>query len=441
MQAKASKHDGSAYRIALLLLFAIALPSSITLPFESPKITPARGVILILFFPALATFVKGLAAGTRRRIASDVFVLLTCAWMFGAAVVTNDFAVAMVSANLIIMEFLGGYLIARAYFGSRDALGGFVSAFEKMMLFAVGVAVLDHVLGYNFVADSLSSAAFKGQRAMGEYRQGLLRAASTFDHPILYGILCALAVVVFWYGETVARRRALYASLAAFGCLLSMSSAALLACALGIGVIAYDRIMRSNRSRWALFWGAILVPMGLLFIFKDDPISTLIRYLTIDPQTGFFRLLIWEYAGAEVLGSPWVGIGFRDWVRMPGMGGSVDSLWLLQSMVFGIPSAVLLGLAFLTSIRSLRRSPRVLAPDPFIQRIRTGLTIVIMLTILMAFTVHFWGAMWTFLGVLTALRANVEEIWTRQRPDLPGAGQSSLPSRLLATPVAPVNAR
>ena len=40
------------------------------------------------------------------------------------------------------------------------------------------------------------------------------------------------------------------------------------------------------------------------------------------PQTAFYRLLIRQYAGAEVMNSPLFGIGLRDWARMPGMVGS-----------------------------------------------------------------------------------------------------------------------
>jgi hypothetical protein len=246
-----------------------------------------------------------------------------------------------------------------------------------------------------------------------EYRNGLLRATSTFDHSILYGTVCAFASVILFYGIEGPRRMT-YLMLCVFGCVLGMSSAPLLSAVFAMAIMAYDRVLGSYPWRWRLLLGSIAAAVLLLCLIKSDPVATLVRNFTFDAQTGFYRLLIWRYAGAEVMNSPWVGIGFRDWERVAGMNGSVDALWLVFSLYAGIPMAVLYGLLVLTSMR--RSGPRVndARLDSYLVRLGRGLSIVLSLMIFTGFTVHFWGSVLTLLGALIGLKTTIEEMHARQ---------------------------
>jgi hypothetical protein len=152
----------------------------------------------------------------------------------------------------------------------------------------------------------------------------------------------------------------------------------------------------------------------MLFLIRNDPIQTLIRHLTIDTQTGFYRLMIWNYAGAEAMNSPWFGIGKGEWRRVPGMSGSVDTIWLVLALAYGLAVPILFGLAMLTSFK--RSGPAIPERylDPYLTRMRRGLTITISLVIFIGFTVHFWGVMFTLLGVLAGLRTTLEEMRARE---------------------------
>jgi hypothetical protein len=184
----------------------------------------------------------------------------------------------------------------------------------------------------------------------------------------------------------------------------------LIALVLALGVMAYDWLMGSYPDRWRLLLVAIGSAILLLVLVEDQPIRFLVRNFTLDPATGYWRLLIWDYAGAQVINSPWVGVGLGDWAPSSGFGGSVDSLWLVLALVYGIPTSVLVAA---TLVASMWRSGRTVPErylDPYLTRIRSGLSIVLCLAIVVGFTVHLWAVMWTFLGALMGLRTTLEEM-------------------------------
>jgi hypothetical protein len=229
------------------------------------------------------------------------------------------------------------------------------------------------------------------------------------EHPILFGSFCALASAPLFFGSKTSRGAILRLALCGFGCVLAVSSAPILALVITVGTIFYDRLLRSFAGRWKLLKLAFLAAVTFLCVFSNSPIEALLRRFTLDPQTAFFRLLIWQYGGAEVLNHPWFGIGLRDWARIPGMSGSVDAIWLVQAMAFGIPAAVLLGLTLILATRKAR-APRGQVFNPYLDRVSMSLTITVVSAIFIGFTVHFWGAMLTFLGLMVGLKTTMEEM-------------------------------
>ena len=267
----------------------------------------------------------------------------------------------------------------------------------------IGIALVDQWHGGHWFRNSVAQV-FGQVQLPAAFRGGFLRAQASFDHPILYGTFCAFAGVLFFYGETKLWRGLLWLAICGFGCFLAQSSAPLLAYMLGALLIAYDRVLVAYPWRWKALLTTIGTLVIALMIASEDPMSFLIRHLTFDPQTGFYRLNIWEWGGAEVLNSPLVGIGYRDWIRPSWMGSaSVDSMWLGLAMNYGIPMSCLTAGAVFASMRR----PAGNVPMNHRTRVGRGLSVVLSLAIFVCFTVAFWGVMWTFLAALTALRTNL----------------------------------
>jgi hypothetical protein len=371
-----------------------------------------RAVLVMLFVPAVVSFVRSMGVKRGRLRASDLIAILFVCWTLVALSITAGFAKASVSGTLICLEAIGGYVIVRAFFTERDDIKFLIRCLGKAITAIILIAIIDYIVGRNFVS-GLFSAAVGAPPPTSEYRNGLLRATSTLDHSILYATVCAFAGVILYYG-TEGTWRAKYMVMCVFGCLLGMSSAALLSAAFAVAIMIYDRLFQAYPWRWRVLLASIASAVLLLCLVKSDPVATLVRNFTLDAQTGFYRLLIWRYAGAEVMNSPWVGIGFRDWQRIPGMNGSVDALWLVFSLNAGIPMAVLYGLLILTSLR--RKGPRLrdALHDPYLVRVGRGLSIVLSLVIITGFTVHFWGSVLTLLGVFVGLKTTVEEMRARE---------------------------
>src|SRR6478609_8218976 len=52
-------------KVAFVFMLAFITPSVITLPFQSPRISALRGLLLLMFLPALVKFFRGLGRGER----------------------------------------------------------------------------------------------------------------------------------------------------------------------------------------------------------------------------------------------------------------------------------------------------------------------------------------------------------------------------------------
>ena len=70
----------------------------------------------------------------------------------------------------------------------------------------------------------------------------------------------------------------------------------------------------------------IAIAISVVFLTTVNPLGWIFNHFTLDPSTGYFRLMIWDAAGADVMQSPIFGIGTTDdWFRPTWMSSSVDS--------------------------------------------------------------------------------------------------------------------
>jgi O-antigen ligase len=172
---------------------------------------------------------------------------------------------------------------------------------------------------------------------------------------------------------------------------LSLSSAALLAAGLQIGIILWGRI---TGKAWRTL--AILAVVGYVAIdlaSNRTPITILISHLTFSQQNSWARILIWEYGIAEVWRHPIFGIGLNEWQRGWGVPLSVDNFWLLTAMRYGIPAFILLALGIVYNILKIIGSDI----DGDRARYRLGYVIASIATIMTLCTVHIWGGASVFI--------------------------------------------
>lgn len=407
--------------LASLLVASIFIPEAMGLILFDFRFTITR-VVLVLCLPSVIFFFGELiASGRYRFIWSDAMFALTALWMIIALSHIDGLNSALKGdgGGATALEFAGSYFLIRATVRNALQAQSLVRLFCLLAsiagLFGIFDVVFDthilrqglaQVLGYQFyVLDHVSDPFM-------DYRLGMLRAQGPMEHPILYGIMMCYALLL---GRQLRGwRRNLCWIGCGIGLFLSLSSGPWEAFIIGVGLVVYCKVMRVP-ARWTLLSVVLCLMISFIFMVMSNPFGWIFSHFMLDAQTGYFRLLIWQAAGADVLQSPIFGIGATNgWFRPEWLTDTVNSLWLRDAMLFGIPGSIMVGLSMIGAC-----IPAVRVTTANFMRVRdqdvvlaTTLEIIIAITIFLGFTVFYWGSVWVAVGALSGLRASLGQFAT-----------------------------
>ena len=388
-----------------LILFTLFLPVELSLFIAGLRVTLTRLIFLAL---APAVFVRlgsQIAAGRYRFVMSDLFVFLAALWMFIGTAATSGSADALEHSGPVALEFLIAYLSTRLLLPESAAALRFTSLLCLMIFFVVLDALLDTVTGKYFTHEFLGSLTGMHYVVYNEdsYRLGLLRAAGTIEHPIGFGftsavgLLLAAAVRIRWRGLCIV--------VCGLGVVISISSAPHQSAFMGLALLAYSRLFPDLRRKWLLLSIAPTVLATSLFLSTPTPFGHLFEYFTIDSTTAYYRLYIWNVVGPAILQNPFFAVLDTSYDYE----GSVDSLWLVLSLAYGMPCAILVALSMIGCGSLPTNGPSILLSVEE-ARLGTILGIILFLVIFMSFTVDFWGEVWIMIGLLIGMRARLGEL-------------------------------
>lgn len=393
---------------AVLILSGVILPSELQISIaDGARFTPGRVAAVILFIPALITLFQN----GRRLIYCDVLAFATGIWMIVAAFCAVG-AKALPTSGGEALDFLGGYLAARAFCFGRPALDTFIRVLKVVTIIAVIFGVADSLSGRLIVHDTIGTLVNASDWAHAGMRNGVVRAASTFDHEILFGVFCALSSSVFLYWEQSALKRALIVGACFFGCLLSLSSAAVMAFLIVCGAYTYDQLMRRFSWRWNVLWLLCGLLVSVFVMVAQKPLGWLISHLTFDPQTGYFRMMIWDAGLSYIAQAPLFGYGY-ELFHNNFLDGTVDSIWLLQMLRLGVPMFVLFFMTNLAAVFPNRREIEIGRYDRYLDNMRRAFTLLLLVFMFAGLTVHFWNYMWMFWGLCLGVRGSLRELSKR----------------------------
>jgi O-antigen ligase len=390
--------------VTWLLLTGIFTPAAITIYLGGAKFTPGRIVMSLLLFTALPELLQK----RRHLVAADFFALAASVWMIGAILQTDPESLSSTAA--IVLEFAGGYIIARAYFVGRPALEALLQALKIIAIVVIGLALLEHLTGRIVVYNSIA-ALWGLPTLVHEYRYGMPRAFSTFPHPILYGTFCVIGGAIFLYCGRTLMNRLFYGGLCFFGCVLAVSSAPLISFMVVLAIYSYDQLLQRYSWRWrALATGACAL-LAVVFLVANKPISWIIANLTLDPSTGYFRVATWDSAFYYIGLSPWLGYGFQAYAGREDFfaNASVDSVWLVMALRFGVPLIIFMILLNVTAFYPFRARARMRAGDQRTNEMRTAFTLALFIFMFTGLTVHYWNNLWIIWGVCVGIRAGFQE--------------------------------
>ena len=389
-----------------IILIGICMPT-IQFVLAGAKFTPGRIAVFLLLVPGLVLLVQE----RRRLIAADLFACATSIWIL-IATAHNAEAGGLNSAFAEALEFFGAYLVGRAYVFGPPALQTFIRALKAIAVVVLMGAIVDILSGRNLVREETANlfpiALYINNAAD---RLGIVRPASTFDGPIQLGVFFTVVLPIFLYSARNRVNLMLFGGIAFIGCLSTLSSGPLLTSVFVIACFLYDMLMRRYSWRWKALVLFIALPFFGMFMVSKTPFARLIDYLTIDPSSGYYRIQSWRMATSSIAASPLVGYGFGGYgdINDYFSRASVDSVWLVCSLRFGLPMVFFLFLTILCAFYQFGRNPRTRVTDPYLGQITTGFTSAILAMALAGLTVHFWNSIWILWGLCIGIRASLKE--------------------------------
>lgn len=370
---------------ALVTLFLATVITPIFLNVGGLTLTLSRILLLVLCVPLFMRLVSGRAG---RLLVADYFFMLYAFWIM-VSLTYNHGISRFALSGITIVEHFGAYLLGRTLIRNVADYRHYMKVFFITMLILFPAAVVELNTNINLWTKFFGlvfDVAHKGQSAYG--RMGLERVQSGFEHPIHFGMYCALGVANFFYLYRNQLSKALpMMGFSTFMSFMSLSSGPLLAIALQVILILWDQI---TRGKWKLF--IILCVIGYVTIdalSNRTPVTILISTLTFNSGSAWTRVGIWDYGIAAVWRSPIFGIGLNDWPRPFWLTNSVDNFWLLTMMRHGIVALVFLGCGIVLGLRDIIRTKGLDAEQTLI---RTGYVISVAALLFSLSTVHIWGA-------------------------------------------------
>lgn len=384
----------------LLYLAAVMIPLGTTL--GGLVLTDLRILLLVMIIPLGFRLLSGAYGGV---MATDVLFIAYVAWGTLALAVDNPDRVVQYAGSTGV-EFLGGYVLARAYIRSAETFAALTRALIWLVAATLPIALYETVTSHPIVVEllhRLPGVTASVEPAFTIPRFGFTRVQAVFAHPIHYGLFCTIAFSLCFVGLRGAMadtRRYLLSAVCAVCALLSLSAGPMLALALQAMLILWVTLLRGVKSRWLILLGLfVLAYVAIDLASNRTPYKVFLTYATFSSGTAYWRDLILQWGLYNVGQNPVFGIGLNDWVRPVFMySSSVDNFWLLAAMRYGIPGFALLAAGYGWSL--WRVGLRDFDADPGLYQLRRAWMFSLVGLSFTLVTVDVWGTLYSFVFFL-----------------------------------------
>lgn len=363
--------------------------------------TALRLLLLVMIVPLGIRLFSG---GLGKIYPTDWLLVLHALWSFVSIGINNPNRVVE-NAGAYSLELLGGYLIGRAYIRSPAA---FYRLIRYVLIFAVlslPFAIIESQTGRAVIIGLLES--IPGIKTVAQVsiapRLGMERSQVVFAHPIHYGLFCTSVLALTWIGmRGVASGAVRYAGGIAVlvAVFLSLSSGALLAALLQIGLIAWNAIFRNVERKWSILVGLFALAYIVVDLLSNrTPLRVFMSYATFSAHNAFYRAIIFEWGMINVWNNPIFGLGLRSWIRPSFMkSGSIDNFWLVAAVKFGLPGFLTLAGAYADAMWRIGR--RRLVPGSALSDLRLAWMITFVGLAFTLATVHIWTSIFSYVFFL-----------------------------------------
>ena len=381
----------------VVLLYLIFVITPVEFKLGTISLTPLRLLLLVLVIPLTGRLFSGQFG---KAMAVDYLFFIHMAWATLAVAVNNPNRVVE-NVGSAAVEFLGGYLIARAYIRTPDQFEALIKVL-MVIVFALLPFTLPESFGGRAVIPHIVESVGLGTVKQVDIpkRMGLYRVQNVFAHPIHYGLFCSVTFSLVLLG--LHERMSLMKRIA--GCVailiavfLSLSSGALLAVILQVFLMSWAFIFRKSKHKWLLLLGMVALGYVTIDLLSNrTPSKVFMSYATFSSQTAYYRSIIFDYGMQNVWANPVFGLGLRTWFRPAYMKtGSVDNYWLVMAMKYGIPGFTLVTLGYFWGLFKVGRTN--LDFSSRVWRLRLAWMITFCGLSFTMTTVHVWTAIYSFV--------------------------------------------
>lgn len=370
-----------------LYLFAFLIPIEFSFYVGPLLVTPTRLFLILMAGPVIVV-----SLAHHRLQSEDAFFIGFVCWVFMAYFYKRGLAgIEIIGQNFL--ELVISYCVARSYLTD-------IAQFRKLaLILSIVVAVLgvlaipEGVLHYRYLHEVPEIFTGFYYYISDDTRIGLLRSASTFEHPILFGLFCASTFTFAWYTFTSIWARILHVAMTILATALSLSSAALLILTMLFFLVIFEKVTRAFKKRTLVFGSVIgLVIFAIEMTSNSGVVKLIGRFLTFNPHTAYYRILQWEYSVDDVMRKPFFGINLAEWTKPHWMTDSIDNNWLLMALNSGIPAVVMLWIVMIIIAVKLYKKKRRTTSEMY-QRLYMAWLIGAMGLFLGAWTVALFGKM------------------------------------------------
>lgn len=386
------------YATVFVAVFLILVVLPIGLHIGPLYLTGTRIFLIVLIVPLFIDLIRGRFGPI---LLTDWLFIFHFIWIILSLWINNPDQLVQ-NAGSTGIEFLGGYMIGRACVRDSASFVRLVRMITTLIICCLPFALIEAVTGTSVlivIADRLPLVATPVDLGIDK-RLGLERVQMGFEHPIHWGLFCsvatALCFITLRHRSSLRSRAALTALICAAG-LLALSSGAILAIAIQLGLIIWAALFDKNAKRWAILLGLIIFCYVFVDILSNrSPLQVFMSYATFSAHSAYWRSTIFEWGMVNVWANPLFGLGLGDWIRPIWMHtSSVDNFWLLITMRYGLPAFFFLAAGFIYALCRIAR--RNLNPDSVEWSCRRAWMFCFVGLSFTLTTVHVWGAIYALV--------------------------------------------
>jgi hypothetical protein len=368
-----------------LFVFSFLVPSQFSIVFMGLRLSIYRIVLLLCIFPVAKIFFSRI-----KRLPVDYFVFVTAGLMFVSLLVNHGLD-GLAFGGSLVLETIVPYLLGRVYIQNKEDLIAFADVHFKVILLLLIPVVYELFTGYNLFVHTFGGVITRNLQSI---RFGLYRAEGSLDHPILLGVFAATGLALT--SISIKNGIAKYLVVLVVS-ITSISSAVYLMLAMQIAMLKIEMLALARLSRYAF---VLIGAYVFISIFSNrTPMEVLASYITMDPETAYYRILINRYAMDSVIQNPFFGIGLNDWHRPDWMPPSIDDFWLVIAVTHGMLTLTCLFIVMYFSLKSTYVNSS--------SRESVGIRVLLISIIVAAFTVHMWNSLYVFFWLLIGLSNNL----------------------------------